>query len=126
MINYCQDTIYITDYITNIKILKDNFKYNNHKNRLSIELNDKPREYINIRDTQLLYKLIIKYNIKLPVTVNTMFHSKYTLSAIIKNDDNTFTITKNNITPFSVKFGTLNYLVFSSYLFIKSLACINK
>jgi hypothetical protein len=126
MINYCQDTIYITDYITNIKILKDNFKYNNHKNRLSIELNDKPREYINIRDTQLLYKLIIKYDIKLPVTVNTMFHSKYTLSAIIKNDDNTFTITKNNITPFSVKFGTLNYLVFSSYLFIKSLACINK
>jgi len=32
----------------------------------------------------------------------------------------------NNITPFSVKFRTLNYLVFSSYLFIKSLACINK
>jgi hypothetical protein len=30
------------------------------------------------------------------------------------------------ITPFSLKIGTLNYLVFSSYLFIKSLACINK
>ena len=32
----------------------------------------------------------------------------------------------NNITPFSLKTGTLNYLVFSSYLFIKSFACINK
>ena len=32
----------------------------------------------------------------------------------------------NNITPFSVKSGTPNYLVFSSYLFIKSFACINK
>lgn len=31
-----------------------------------------------------------------------------------------------NITPFSLKIGTLNYLVFSSYLFTKSLACINK
>ena len=30
------------------------------------------------------------------------------------------------ITPFSLKIGTLNYLVFSSYLFIKSSACINK
>ncbi len=30
------------------------------------------------------------------------------------------------ITPFSLKIGTLNYLVFSSYLFTKSLACINK
>lgn len=33
---------------------------------------------------------------------------------------------KNSITPFSVKSGTPNYLVFSSYLFIKSFACINK
>jgi len=31
-----------------------------------------------------------------------------------------------HITPFSLKIGTLNYLVFSSYLFIKSFACINK
>jgi len=31
-----------------------------------------------------------------------------------------------NITPFSVNIGTLYYLVFSSYLFIKSFACINK
>jgi hypothetical protein len=31
-----------------------------------------------------------------------------------------------NITPFSLKILTLNYSVFSSYLFIKSLACINK
>jgi len=30
------------------------------------------------------------------------------------------------ITPFSLKIWTLNYLVFSSYLFIKSSACINK
>ncbi len=30
------------------------------------------------------------------------------------------------ITPFSLKIGTLHYLVFSSYLFIKSFACINK
>lgn len=30
------------------------------------------------------------------------------------------------ITPFSVNIGTLYYLVFSSYLFIKSFACINK
>jgi hypothetical protein len=30
------------------------------------------------------------------------------------------------ITHFSLKIGTLNYLVFSSYLFIKLLACINK
>ncbi len=33
---------------------------------------------------------------------------------------------KKIITPFSLKFGTLNYSVFSSYLFIKSSACINK
>ena len=33
---------------------------------------------------------------------------------------------QDDITPFSLKIGTLNYLVFSSYLFIKSLACINK
>ena len=30
------------------------------------------------------------------------------------------------ITPFLVNIGTLYYLVFSSYLFIKSFACINK
>jgi len=30
------------------------------------------------------------------------------------------------ITPFSVNIGTLYYLVFSSYIFIKSFACINK
>jgi hypothetical protein len=30
------------------------------------------------------------------------------------------------ITPFSLKIGTLNYLFFSSYLFIKSFASINK
>ena len=32
----------------------------------------------------------------------------------------------DQITPFSVNIGTLYYLVFSSYLFIKSFACINK
>ena len=31
-----------------------------------------------------------------------------------------------DITPFSVNIETLYYLVFSSYLFIKSFACINK
>jgi hypothetical protein len=35
-------------------------------------------------------------------------------------------ICKKNITPFSLNIGTLCYLVFSSYLFIKSFACINK
>ena len=37
-----------------------------------------------------------------------------------------FGLYQDFITPFSVNIGTLYYLVFSSYLFIKSFACINK
>lgn len=55
----------------------------------------------------------------------------YLLSKNWKNDfdyleEDIELMKKDFITPFSVNIGTLYYLVFSSYLFIKSFACINK
>jgi hypothetical protein len=59
-------------------------------------------------------------------------YNKMILKVIIQNNNITYhningdTRKKHIITPFLVNIGTLYYLVFSSYLFIKSFACINK
>ena len=63
---------------------------------LLLETNDTLKEKFKTREIYLLHKMIIKYKINFPVTVNTLFHTEYNLCNITKNDDNTFTISKDN------------------------------
>ncbi len=77
---------------------------------------DKTKKY-----SYKINSIISKYNY-----LKNIFYSKLSnIKPTIMRKNELISI-NDFITPFSLKIGTLNYLVFSSYLFIKSLACINK
>lgn len=67
-------------------------------------------------------KIYIKYKLRKIISVINTHKTNKKISCLFQIINLCFLY----VTPFSLKARTLNYLVNSSYLFIKSFACINK